>query len=161
MPSSISSQPFFELDNPRMELIESRRKSAPPDNRNCRVLRVLLTDKDLKAERFDEGVLPGARQGGTVTLSDPEDPSRKIGDYTFLITFLPDSNCVAIGGYTFYDSQDEITFTATCKSLPFFTITGGKGKYMDAVGFIQFMIEVDDGFIHEINLCRRSESSKP
>jgi hypothetical protein len=38
MPSSISSQPFFELDNPRMELIESRRKSAPPDNRNCRVL---------------------------------------------------------------------------------------------------------------------------
>jgi hypothetical protein len=75
--------------------------------------------------------------------------------------FLPDSNCVAIGGYTFYYSQDEITFTATCKSLPFFTITGGKGKYMDAVGFIQFMIEVDDGFIHEINLCRRSESSKP
>jgi len=83
-----------------------------------------------------------------------------IGDYAYLITFLNDSfGCVANGAYTF-TTGDQITFTASCSGLPYFSITGGRGKYSGAEGFVEFQIPTDDGSgnFHEINICSFSDN---
>jgi len=95
------------------------------------------------------------RQGGVVAFSDPNDAETVLGDYTYLITFLDDFfGCVANGAYTF-TTGDQITFTASCSGLPYFSITGGRGKYSGAEGFVEFRIPTDDdsGHFHEINIC--------
>lgn len=126
----------------------------------CHTIRVLLTEQDLKGVIYENDLFPnaGGIQGGTVALSNPQDSSEKIGDYTYLISFLPNMNCIATGAYTFFPSsgtrKEQVTFTASCSALPYFTITGGQGLiFRGSTGYVEFMIKVDQGYIHEIHLC--------
>lgn len=122
----------------------------------CSTKTVLLKNDDIAAGQFSELTgppKPFERQGGVIALSDPDDSSKKIGDYSNLITFLDNSfGCIATGAYTF-DTGDQVTFTASCSQLPFFTITGGQGEFKGAEGFVQFMIEDPEGFTHDITIC--------
>ena len=85
---------------------------------------VLLTNADVAAGQSSELVgVPKAfdRQGGVIQLSDPNDNSTKLGDYSFLITFLDNAfGCMSVGAYTFA-SGSQVTFTASCSGLPFFS----------------------------------------
>lgn len=145
------------MPDEKKRAMELRRRARRRRNLNCRRVTVLLTDEDVAAGQFTE--LTGApkpfdRQGGIILLSDPDDPKTKIGKYRFLITFLDNQfGCIANGAYTFDNSGDEITFTASCAQLPFFTITGGQGKYSGAEGYVEFMISVERGNNHEIEIC--------
>jgi hypothetical protein len=108
---------------------------------------------------------PGSSNGGQIALSDPSDPSVKVGDYSFFTQFFSTDPvrryfpCVGTGAYTFGDAiegtpRDQVTFTASCSNSPFFTITGGTGKYLGASGYVEFMIPVEAGFRHDIYLCK-------
>ena len=84
-------------------------------------MRVLLTDEDITAGSTSSytGPVPkfGDQQGGVIQLSDPDDKTTKVGDYSFLITFLDDAiGCVATGAYTF-PNGDQVTFAASCSGL--------------------------------------------
>ena len=132
-------------------------------------MRVLLTDEDITAGSTSSytGPVPkfGDQQGGVIQLSDPDDNTTKVGDYSFLITFLDDAiGCVATGAYTF-PNGDQVTFAASCSGLvgPLgdFSITGGKGKFSGAGGYVDYMIDAIDsegvqyGFTHDIHVCSR------
>ena len=122
---------------------------------------VLLTNADVAASYNSEaveGFAPKAfdRQAGVVQLSDPNDNSTKLGDYSFLITFLDNAfGCLSVGAYTFVNGS-QITFTASCSGLPFFSITGGQGDYSGAAGYVEFRIPTADGTgnLHKIHVCR-------
>jgi len=126
----------------------------------------LLTNANVEAGQSSELTGPPRafdRQGGTILLLDPNgdaDTDTVIGDYSYLITFLNGiGGCIATGAYTFVSADDggnttdQVTFTASCSGIPFLSITGGQGKYSGAEGFVEFMIPVEDGYIHEINIC--------
>jgi len=154
------------LDEGQLAEIELRRQAGQSSKLDCEHVKVLLTDANVAAGQSSEtqpNELPKAfdRQGGVILLSDPNDADTIIGDYSYLITFLNNSfGCIANGAYTFLTGGDEVTFTASCSGLPFFTITGDRGKYSGAKGFVEFMIPVTDGFTHEINICSFRESKK-
>jgi len=82
-----------------------------------------------------------------IPFSDPNDlEATTNGDYSFLITFLDASfGCMATGVYTWI-SGDQVVFTASCSGLPFFSVTGGRGRFADKTGFVEFMIEVEGDF---------------
>jgi hypothetical protein len=106
------------------EAMELRRNAGQTGGLDCQKVTVLLTAADVQAGQFTEltGIpKPFDRQGGVIQLSDPDDASSKIGNYSFLITFLDNSfGCIANGAYTF-DNGDQVTFTAACSGLPFFS----------------------------------------
>jgi hypothetical protein len=124
-------------------------------------MQVLLTSADVTANQFADGLpAAGIRQGGTIPIRNPTNPTEVIGDYSFLITFTSAFNpttrtigCIATGAYTFALGE-QITWTASCSGLPFFSITGGQGSFTDAAGFVEFMIPAPTGFVHKINLCK-------
>lgn len=134
----------------------------------CTTVEVLLTHENLKANQWLEnnGIpAPGVRFGGSIPIMDPQTQD-DMGQYTYLLTFLPNNDCVATGSYTFTTSntQEEasssslpgpqITFTATCKALPYFTITGGAGTYHGATGHVQYQIpDGTRGYRHAIHVC--------
>jgi hypothetical protein len=126
-----------------------------------KVLTVFLDQGLVDANQFTEVITGNPprvfdRQGGVVPIgdADAEDPTAIVGDYSYLITFTsPAFGCLANGAYTFHTGADQITFAASCSGLPFFTITGGRGKYEGAEGFVQFMIPVEGGNNHELYLC--------
>lgn len=159
------------MDKDRLVEIDQRRRRMATNHQssNCKKFAVLLTSDNISSgdgTTAKNPALPVAfdRNGGVIALSDPNDPTTIIGDYSYLLTFLNDSfGCLANGAYTL-SGTDQVTFTASCSGLPFFTITGGRGKYAGAEGFVEFMIPVEDGFLHEINICnsrvRTSKKSK-
>ena len=142
-----------------MELLRQANQSSELD---CEQVVVLLTNANVDAGQTRESTDPPKtfdRIGGTILLEDPNDADTIIGDYSYLITFLNNSfGCIANGAYTFSEGVDQVTFTASCSGLPFFSITGGRGKYSGAEGFVEFMIPEGDGFIHKINICSFSNS---
>ena len=158
----------ISLDEGQLAEIELRRQAKQSSKLDCEQVKVLFLDANVEAAQYStqvEGGVPKAfdSQGGVIPVSDPNDADTIIGDYSYLITFLNDAfGCIANGAYTFKDTDgdDQITFTASCSGLPFFTITGGRGKYSGAEGFVEFMIETDDksGYLHEINICSFSDS---
>ncbi|CAB9529911.1 expressed unknown protein [Seminavis robusta] len=136
------------------------------NNNSCKTLRVLLTTNDI-ASGLNDGFTDyseirfGTIQGGTVLLSNPDDETDKIGAYTVLTTFLSPYNytdssvdCIGTGSYQFGLGK-QISFSSTCASLPYFTITGGQGEYHGATGFVEFMIPDPDkrGYFHDIRVC--------
>lgn len=153
------------LDEGQLAEIELRRQAGQSSKLDCEQVKVLLTHANVAANK-DESETPDKtaikafdRQGGVVPLSDPNDAKTIIGDYSFLVTFLNSSfGCLSNGAYTFL-TGDQITFTASCSGLPFFSITGGRGKYSGAEGFVEFLIPVEDGSLHEINICSFSDSN--
>jgi len=154
----------IELDEGQLAEIELRRQANQNYKLDCEQVKVLLTKANVDANQFSELTGPPKafdRQGGVIPLLDPNDTNTTIGDYTYLITFLNGiGGCLANGAYTFLSGGDQVTFTASCSGLPFFSITGGRGKYSGAEGFVEFMIPVEDGFIHEINICSFSDSNE-
>lgn len=133
----------------------------------CTTVEVLLTKENIKAHQWLEnnGVpAPGVRFGGSIPMIDPHDDSQEtqtIGTYTYLLTFLPNNDCVATGSYTFttpdkntHEPPSQITFTATCQALPYFSITGGQGLYSGATGSVEYQIpDGTKGYRHAINVC--------
>jgi len=105
----------------------------------------------------------GTKQGGKILLSDPDDESKKIGEYTVLTTFLGPLNtttfeidCYGWGAYQFGTGQ-QIAFVSPCAGLPYFTVTGGQGEFFGAKGYVEFMIPDPHGSIHEIHICSTGE----
>mmetsp|Transcript_19189 Transcript_19189/g.44791 ORF Transcript_19189/g.44791 Transcript_19189/m.44791 type:complete len:238 (-) Transcript_19189:575-1288(-) len=105
----------------------------------------------------------GTLQGGKVAMRHPDVAvvDNVMGEYTVLTTFLGpvamdrgssfQVDCYGVGSYQFGSSSanqdenhhgsrggDQITFVAPCSGLPFFTITGGQGKYVGAQGFVEY-----------------------
>jgi hypothetical protein len=163
--AAASAMDIISLDEGQLAEIELRRQAKRSSKLDCEQVKILLTNANVDAGQSSEvsaGGLPKAfdRQGGVIALSDPNDVETVIGDYTYLITFLDDFfGCVANGAYTF-TTGDQITFTASCSGLPYFSITGGRGKYSGAEGFVEFQIPTDDGTgnFHEINICSYSDN---
>ena len=147
------------VDHPDHRHLSSGKKSS--STKSCKkALTVFLDQSLVDANQYSEvqGGVPQVfdRQGGVIPIgdADADDPAVIVGDYSYLITFTtPAFGCVANGAYTLDDGKDQITFTASCSGLPFFTVTGGRGKYEGADGFVQFMIPVEGGNNHEIYLC--------
>ena len=150
------------LDEGQLAEMELRRQANQSSELDCEQVVVLLTNANVDAGQTRESTDPPKtfdRIGGTILLEDPNDADTIIGDYSYLITFLNNSfGCIANGAYTFLGGGDQVTFTASCGALPFFSITGGRGKYSGAEGFVEFMIPEGDGFIHKINICSFSNS---
>ena len=133
---------------------------------SCTTLQVLLTKDDIQAGQWLEnnGIpAPGVRFGGSIPLTNPDNDNEKLGTYTYLLTFLPNNDCIATGAYIFtsdeddnddYVSPSQITFTATCQALPYFTISGGQGPYQGATGHVQYQIpDGTRGYRHAIHVC--------
>lgn len=102
-------------------------------------------------------IAPGTRQLGSFSIFDPVNTTVAIGTYEFMTTFLnsnlTDLGCIGVGSYTLGRSG-QITFTASCKTLPFFSITGGYDDFQGAYGFVEFNIPIADGVrLHKINVC--------
>lgn len=163
--AAASAMDTIALDEGQLAEIELRRQAKGSSKLDCEKVKILLTNASVDAGQSSEvpaGGIPKAfdRQGGVVAFSDPNDAENVLGDYTYLITYLDDFfGCVANGAYTFTTGH-QITFTASCSGLPYFSITGGRGKYSGAEGFVEFMIPTDDGSgnFHEINICSFSDN---
>lgn len=160
--AAASAFDMFARDEDQLAEIELVRRQAKGSSKlDCEQVKILLTNERVDAGQSSEVRANGRpkafdRQGGVIAFSDPNDADIVLGDYTYLITFLDDSfGCVANGAYTWFTTGDQITFTASCSGLPYFTITGGRGKYSGAEGFVEFRIPTDDdsGKFHEINIC--------
>jgi hypothetical protein len=121
---------------------------------------VLLTREDVLANQFLDGPIgTGTRETGSIPLRNPDNSTEVIGDYSYMVTFTTEFDnvtsqigCVGFGAYTFGLGQ-QITFTASCAGLPFFSITGGQGRFTGAAGFSEFLIPVEEGSLHRISLC--------
>lgn len=130
------------------------------------LIEVLLTTNHTKEGLYlqEDLTVPGARQGYSVILNDPNSTGTTIGRYSALTTFYQASvrpfSCDSSGSYTFYDSEDDalprdqITFSATCETLPYFTITGGQGRFEGANGYVKYRIPHEQGNLHEIHVCK-------
>jgi len=178
-PVVISGDGMLALGEGQLAEIELRRQAKQSSNLDCEQVRVLLTTANVAAGQSSE--LTGApkfgdRQGGSIVLLEPGLNNTMtdtiVGDYSYFITFLNGNvgnyGCLATGAYTFVSPDsgnktffDQVTFTASCSGLPFFSITGGRGKYSGAEGFVEFRIPVADGFIHEINICSFHDNKQP
>jgi len=155
----------FLLNEGQLAEMELRRQANQFSELDCEQVVVLFTRANIEAGQTSEVTGPPKtfdRIGGTILLEDPKgDDNTTIADYSYLITFLDGiGGCIANGAYTFTGGGDQVTFTASCSGLPFFSITGGRGKYSGAEGFVEFMIPLGDGFIHKINICSFSNSDK-
>ncbi len=130
-------------------------------------IKVLLTSNHKSEGMYlqEDLTVPGARHGFSVILSDPDNSARQIGRYTALSTFFRATLpylCISYGTYTFGDDdalppKDQISFSASCENLPFFTITGGQGRYAGASGYVQYMLPHEEGNVHEIHICEKHE----
>jgi len=135
----------------------------------CKTFRVLLTKGDLAAgfrDGFDDyaDIDFGTIQGGKVLLSNPDNETDKIGEYTAFTTFLSPVNltnfqvdCYGSGAYQF-GIGEQIAFSSPCTGLPYFSITGGQGSYSGSNGYVEFMIPDPEerGSFHEIHVCSSS-----
>jgi len=158
---------FLETLNVRRTRQRSslREQGGGIDSR-CKTLRVLLASDDVAVGLIDgfsdfSEIGFGTLQGGKVLLSNPDDETDKIGDYTVHTTFLSAFNftdssvdCMGTGAYQF-GMGEQIAFTSTCAGLPYFTITGGQGDYLGATGYVEFMIPdpAGRGFFHDLYVC--------
>ena len=136
---------------------------------SCKTLRILLTSNDTAVGLIDgfsdfSEIAFGTIQGGKVLISNPDDETDKIGEYTALTTFLSPVNftdfavdCYGVGSYQF-GVGEQIAFASPCTGLPFFSITGGQGQYFGARGYVEFMIPDPEerGFLHDIHVCTDS-----
>ena len=165
MMAAVNAMPKFDDEagfQAAMDAVrESKRPIVAQGNPSCKITRVLLTSEDLVGKIYATGPPgPNVLQGGRITLSDPDDPTVKIGTYEFGIHFLTelgpnfDIGCITTGAYTFGQGE-MVSFTAPCANSPFFSINGGTGKFQGAEGFVEFMIRVENGFIHEIYVCNK------
>ena len=149
--ADVSAMDIISLDEGQLAEIELRRQAKGSSKLDCEQVKILLTNASVDAGQSSEVPADGPpkafdRQGGVVAFFDPNDAETMIGDYTYLITFLNNSfGCVANGAYTF-TTGDQITFTASCSGLPYFSITGDRGKYSGSGNF------------HEIYICSFSDN---
>jgi len=151
---------------------DADKNSDEGGSKNCHLISVLLTTEDTEKGFIDgfndySEIAFGTIQGGTVRLSNPENSQETVGEYTALTTFLGsfdaktfEVDCADAGAYQFGPGE-QIAFSATCAGLPYFTITGGQGRYFGAYGHVEFMIPHPEGFVHEIHVCTRLGGDVP
>ena len=154
------------LDEGQLPEIELRHQTNQSSKLDCKHVKVLLTDANIATGQFSETLLGYGEpikafdhQARMINFVDANDAETIIGNYSNLITFLDSSfGCIPNKVYTFLTGGNQVTFTASCSGLPFFTITGGRGKYFGAEGVFEVMIPTEGTFTHTINICSFNDS---
>lgn len=185
--ASSQQQPVAFFPVRKEEEPQQQQQNDESSTLHCEVVHIYLTQADISAHQFLEnnGIpAPGVRFGGSIPARTSSSASTRNDEssdkstldavtYNYLLTFLSASDCLATGAYTFAaaaaaassddasTTRDQITFTATCNALPYFTITGGQGRYAHATGHVQYQIPLaeDGGYRHEIHVCTTPNQS--